>query len=82
MTQTQQNQLKRLFKLIDLSDELGNDLINLKLIDHWNVIREEHGLVLTLQLIKNYVLQDYFKTHLVDTDSLETSNANQDSHVV
>jgi hypothetical protein len=85
---TAQEQIKRLFKLVELSHELG-DLVDLKLIDQWNTIREEYGLAQTLTLIKQYVKDTPSttnqKSELKDntaTKTLKTQHTNQNPSLV
>jgi hypothetical protein len=53
MTQKQQEQIRRLLKLADISQEFEH--IELKLSDLWCEIREEHGLAKTILMIEEYV---------------------------
>lgn len=76
MNSNTQQQIKRLFKLVELSHELG-DLVNFKLIDQWNSIREEHGLAQTLTLIQQYVNENPTQTPVS-----EVANTNQNAPLV
>jgi hypothetical protein len=76
MNPSTQQQIKRLFKLVEIAQELG-DLVDLKLIDQWCAIREEHGLATTLNLIQEYVNENRSQTKIP-----QTPNQNQNPSMV
>jgi hypothetical protein len=76
MNASTQQQIKRLFRLVEISQELG-DLVDLKLVDQWCLIREEHGLALTLQLIKEYATET-----ATPSQPSQTTNPNQNQTLV
>jgi hypothetical protein len=53
MTQLETDSIRRLFKLADIAQEM--DFVDLKTIDHFNALRETHGLSTLLLLIKEYI---------------------------
>jgi hypothetical protein len=81
MTSNTQLQIKRLFKLVELSNELG-DLVNLKLVDQWNLIREENGLAQTLTLLQEYFNDQNKSESPAQTTTPETQHSNQDPPLV
>lgn len=76
MTQNQQDQLKRLLKLAELSQEFEH--LDIKLVDQWCSLREELGLAKLLLLIETYVKS---KNQVV-TSTSQTTNPNQDPALV
>lgn len=74
MTTKQHDDIKRLFKLATISQEF--EFVDIKLIDHWCTLREEHGLAALLLLIQEYGQAQ------TGTQTLEVTNPNQDSSVV
>jgi hypothetical protein len=76
MSPNERQQIKKLFHLAHVADEFG-DLVNMKLVDHWCTLREEHGLAKTLMLI-----QEYANENATQTKTLKTTITNQDATVV
>jgi hypothetical protein len=72
MTANEQQQIKKLFNLANIALEF-EDLVNMKLVDHWCTIREEHGLAKTLLLIQEYANQNAIK---VETPQTTVTNQN------
>lgn len=78
MTQHESDSLKRLFKLADIATEM--EFVDLKTIDHFNTLREEHGLSKLILLIHEYATKQ--ATYQVTAHSSQTTNANQNTNVV
>jgi hypothetical protein len=77
MTQTESDQLKRLFKLANISQEL--EFVDFKTVDHFNTLREQYGLSKLLMLIQEYAVQLCSKS---ETYPPEIINPTQNPNVV
>ena len=77
MTQIETEQLKKLFKFADVAQEM--EFVNLKTVDHFNTLRETHGLSKLLLLIQEYATT---KAAQVRAQIPQTSNTHQNPTLV
>lgn len=59
MTEPDRQQLRKLFELVDIHKEIGGstEALDDKLADHWFNFRENHGLAISLDLVRQYATE-------------------------
>jgi hypothetical protein len=77
MTQVETEQIRKLFKLANIAQEM--EFVDLKTIDHFNSLREEHGLSKLLMLIQEYATK---QTNQVRTQTPQTTNTHENTSLV
>ena len=79
MTQVETEQIKKLFKLANIAQEM--EFVDFKTIDHFNTLRETHGLSKLLMLIQEYATTKA-NTYTATTYPSQTQDANQNTALV
>lgn len=77
MTPVETETIKKLFKYATVAQEM--EFVNLKTVDHFNMLRELYGLSKLLMLIQEYANNQANQTR---AQTSETTNPHQDQAVV
>lgn len=80
MTSNQNRQIQRLLKLAELTQEFES--VDLQLVNHFCELREQYGLAKLLLQIEDHVRNRPNQQNQPHPQPHQTSNSNQDPHVV